>query len=297
MEQIEFQWLQDEPSLKDALKAALGCSGQLIKKFYSSKEQDRKIRARDVSRLPLSLVNNLKINPEYLGPATSVIAETADWIAVHKPAGIHSHPLVYDDKDTLLNFLVSVGKWESLLTNPTNYDRGLLYRLDFETSGVLVLAKSEAFLARMRGEFATVMKNKFYWAVVEGEFDREGEHTQFFKASGPSGSKQKVSEEFVSGAIEGTVKVWKVLSENGKSLVLVNLRTGLRHQIRAQLAHLGFPLLGDELYGGTQDQRLYLHALRYEWSESVEDSSADLFDRFFDLHRALQVSHDVIRSL
>jgi 23S rRNA pseudouridine1911/1915/1917 synthase len=82
-----------------------------------------------------------------------------------------------------------------------------------------------------------------------------------------------------------------------KSLLMIELKTGLRHQIRAQLSYLGFPILGDELYGGNKAERLYLHAWRYEWSEFVEDNHMDLFDRFFDLNRAFQMCHDMLGIL
>lgn len=50
-----------------------------------------------------------------------------------------------------------------------------------------------------------------------------------------------------------------------RSLLQVSLKTGLRHQIRVQLAHLGYPLIGDELYGGESSSRLHLHAYRYQF--------------------------------
>ena len=90
------------------------------------------------------------------------------------------------------------------------------------------------------------------------------------------------------------MSVFKISVGKGVSLVLVNLKTGLRHQIRAQLSFLGFPILGDELYGGRKAERVFLHALRYEFSDIVEDSNAELFNIFFDLNRALQMTHDMI---
>lgn len=294
METVEFAWLEGEPSLKDGLKRALGCSGQLIKKHFSSKEQDRVIRARDVSRLPLSFVNHNKINPTYSGPEVTVISEDANYLVVHKPPGVHCHPHSYEDQDTILNYLVSKNHWASLLVNEANYDRGLLYRLDYETSGVLILAKNEGTLKKVRENFETAMKKKFYWAIVDGDFAQEGEWTHYFKASGQKGQVQKVSKDRSPDAHEGHLAVKKIISQNGKSLVLVKLKTGLRHQIRAQLSFLGFPILGDELYGGSRAERLFLHAFRYEHETISEDSSAELFDVFFDLNRALQVSHDVL---
>jgi 23S rRNA-/tRNA-specific pseudouridylate synthase len=185
-------------------------------------------------------------------------------------------------------------KWESLCVNTHNYDRGLLFRLDYETSGVMVLAKNERFLKSMRENFDTAMKRKFYWAIVEGEFDKEGRWTHYFKPTGHKGTKQKVSEFETADTHVGTLSVLKISSNQGKSLLLVNLKTGLRHQIRAQLSYLGFPILGDELYGGKQAERLFLHALRYEFTDTVEDTNAELFNVFFDLNGTLQMSHDVL---
>jgi 23S rRNA pseudouridine1911/1915/1917 synthase len=293
MEFVELSWLQGESSLKEALKKTFGSSGQLVKRYYSSKEQDRKVNPREVARLPLSLVNHMKINPQYKGPPVQILSENADYIVLHKPPGVHCHPLSYDDKDTLLNFLVANNKFEAIEVNTANYDRGLLYRLDHETSGVMVLAKNERFLKAIRGNFESAMKKKFYWAVVDEGFDKEGRWTHYFKATGQKGVKQKVTEDAVQDSHEATFSVLKVTSHNEKTLLLVNLKTGLRHQIRAQLAHLGFPILGDDLYGGKKADRLFLHALRYEFSETVEDPNAELFNVFFDLNSALQMSHDM----
>lgn len=293
-ELVEFCWLYDEPSFKEGLKKTLGSSGQLIKRYFSSKEQHREVKSRGVAKLPLSFVNHMKINPSYVGPDIKIILETDDIIVLHKPPFVHCHPLAYEDKDTLLNFLVEKNKWEALHVNADHYDRGLMYRLDYETSGVIVLAKSDKYLSFMRQNFDSAMKRKFYWAIVEGDFDKEGRWTHHFKATGLKGVKQKVLDFESEGSFEGTLSALKVSSNQGKSLVLVNLKTGLRHQIRAQLSHLGFPIVGDELYGGKKADRLFLHALRYEFSEIVEDPEAELFNVLFDLNGCLQMSHDML---
>jgi 23S rRNA pseudouridine1911/1915/1917 synthase len=292
---IEFQWLHDEFSQKEALKKALGCSGQLIKRYLNSKEQDRVVKARDLARLPIDFVNHLHINPEFVGPAPKILTETKDIIAVHKPSGIHCHPLDYNDQNTLLNFLVQKNIWAPLHVNQQNYDRGLLYRLDLETSGLVLLAKNQQTFDDIRENFSVRMKQKLYWAIVDGEFDQEGTWTHYFQASGAKGAKQKVSLDSKPQTQAGTLSVKTLMKNEGKSLVLVQLKSGLRHQIRAQLAALGYPILGDELYGGTKAERLFLHAFRYESQEIFEDTHAELFDRRFDLNRALQMGHDMFR--
>lgn len=291
---VDYQWLTDFPSTKEALQAVLNCSGQLLKKHFSSKELNRPIRSKDVTRLPLDLVNHMQINPSYSGPGTHIIKQTDDYLVVHKPSGVHSHPLCYSDQDTLLNFLAQEGHWDALSVNANSYDRGLIFRLDNETSGLMLVARTNKFFEEMRIHFKDRMKNKFYWAIVNGDFNQEGEWTHYFRGTGLKGAKQKVESTYHPDSDMGVLEVRKVLSENGKTLVLVNLKSGLRHQIRAQLSALGFPILGDELYGGSKADRLFLHALRYEWDQIEEDSSADLFNRFFDLNRGLQMSHDML---
>lgn len=294
---VDFQWLANEGSFKEALQSLLGCSGQLLKKNFSSAELHRQIKAKDVSRLPLDLVNHLQINPVYTGPELTTLKETKDFLALHKAEGIHSHPLSYTDTNTVLNFLCQNQRYGSLKIHADHYDRGLIYRLDFETSGVLILGKTSEFHALMRAEFDHKMKRKLYLAVVEGEFDQEGSWTHYFSPSGVKGSKQKVSAESAREAREGSFHVRKLMAAHNKSLVLVELKTGLRHQIRAQLAYLGFPILGDVLYGAQAAERLFLHAWIYEWDELIEDQQATLFDRFFDLNGAFQMGHDMLRIL
>lgn len=294
MEKIEFQWLAGASSLKVGLQETLGVSGQLLKKFYSSKQLHKPLGERELSLIPLDLANHLQINPRFEGPSPKVLSESSSVVALHKPPGLHCHPHSYSDKDTVLNFLAQEKIFSPLLINQENYDRGLLYRLDFETSGILLLLKNERLLKDARENFSQIFKRKFYWAIVEGEFDKDGLHTHHFTSFGAKGAKQKVSDEPTETSHEGSLSAECVLREKGKCLLLINLKSGLRHQIRAQLAHLGFPIIGDELYGGSQGQRLFLHAFRYEWTEVFEDAGAELFESFFDLDRALQVSHDML---
>lgn len=274
---VEYQFLNDEPSLMTALKEGLHFSGQLLKKHFAKKDLERSWSKHKSVVLPLDLVNHGQINPEYLGPEVRILKETDTYIAIHKPAGIHSHPHRYSDKNTVLNALVKLQKWDVLSVNTENYDRGLLFRLDQDTSGVLILAKTSQYFERLRKNFNAEMKMKVYLAIVEGSFNKEGRHTHYFKASEAKGSKQKVGHD----GEPGSLSVRKLAEANGLSLVEVELKTGLRHQIRAQLAALGYPILGDELYGGRPAERLFLHAYRYEWDDVVEDSYAEMFNKYF----------------
>jgi 23S rRNA pseudouridine1911/1915/1917 synthase len=291
---VDFCWTHPSGNLKQSLKDSLGLSGQLIKKYLSPQDQQRFLAPKDMSHLPIDLVNHNQINPIYSGPEMTILNQTDDYISLHKPHQIHSHPLKYSDENTALNFLAAANFWSCLSVNSSQYDRGLLYRLDFETSGLLILAKKKHFFDHIRNNFNQMVKNKYYLALVKGHFNREGRWKHFFIPSGPKGGKQKVSDQYVSSSFEGELSVRTMIFEKNHSLVLVNLNTGLRHQIRAQLAHLGFPILGDELYGGEKAQRLFLHAYRYDFGPIEVDLKADLFDHFVDLNRAFEMSHNMI---
>lgn len=292
--EIEIQWIKAEESLAHALKSVLGCSGQLLKNHLDKQRLQRPLKARDTTSLPLELVNHLQINGRYQGAIPRILNETDQYLALHKPPGVHSHPLKYSDTNTLLNYLASINKWEALMINLSQYDRGLIHRLDFETSGVILLAKTPQFFDRMRNDFNAQMKGKYYWAIVSGDFQRSGDWKHYLTPYGPRGASQKVSSDYRDGSVAGELSVQKLDYQRGHSLLLVKLQTGLRHQIRAQLAAIGYPIVGDDLYGGEKGERLFLHALRYQWEDLVEDQAAELFDRFFDLHRALQMGHDMI---
>ena len=293
MNYVEFCWIDSHDTFKGALQELLGCSGQLLKKNFSSKELQFSVKPRSISRISLDVVNNKRVNPIYEGPPARVIAVRDDYIIVHKPANLHSHPHDYSDKNTVLNFLSQENYNECIQVNVENYDRGLIYRLDFETSGIMIVAKNDNFYQKMRNNFSSEVKSKFYLAVVTGKFNQEGFHSHGLKASGEKGSKQKVVDRDAPNDGVGDLEVKLVAYENGKSLVLVNLHSGLRHQIRAQLSHLGFPILGDTLYGGTESTRLFLHAYRYEFGVTEEDTNADLFDSFFDLNSCFEMCHNM----
>lgn len=295
MDSVEVQFIFAEPTLKDALKS-LGFSGQKIKKHLPAKLLQKTVRPRDIFKLPLDLVNNLEINPYYEGGECHILFENDDYLAVHKPSGIHSHPHQYSDKNTVLNFLVTQNKWDSLLVNRDSYDRGLLHRLDFETSGVLLLTKKEGLLQSLRENFNSSMKKKVYLALVQGQFNQDGYHRQSFTSSGPKGEKQSLSHGADAQVAESEIYFLDNVGAD-QSLVMVILQTGIRHQIRAQLSSLGFPILGDTLYGGKEASRLFLHSWLYEWEITVEDRNLELFSDFLDLDRALKMASDKLGVL
>jgi 23S rRNA-/tRNA-specific pseudouridylate synthase len=261
---IEYSLLSSASSIEDFLKLNFSCSSNKLKKYFDKAFLNRSFKEHTTLNLPLNFVNDGEINPEYVGPPIDIIYEDEIFLVMNKPENLFVHPLVYNEKNNCLSFLRQ-NRPQLLKINSKNYDRGLLYRLDFETSGVLVYVKEEEAYQFLRQNFKSIAKKKTYLCLVEGECHLNGSYTHYFSSKDLKGKRVVVSKNPATGErgdLSLAVKSFDPLTNT--SLVEVDLLTGLRHQIRAQLAFLGFPLRGDVFYGGKAALRLYLHAYQYE---------------------------------
>ncbi|MFT6069861.1 MAG: 23S rRNA pseudouridine1911/1915/1917 synthase [Bacteriovoracaceae bacterium] len=281
---ISISLIQDLEDLYQDLLKPLGLSKSQYKK--SGMKKNLSFKKGALLELPVDLLRNGEVNPIYEGNDIEILSEDQYFIVLSKPFGIHGHPQSYAETETVLNFL----NYKKLCPAFGGAERGLLYRLDKETSGVLILAKDETVFNELRDNFSELAKEKIYIAIVEGKLTELGEKRHFLKGSEVKGSKQKESTEGSEARLSIISSFYN--SEKDCSLVKIKLETGLRHQIRAQLSIEGFPILGDELYGGNKEERIYLHAYNYSLEYkgdrySYEDKTALLFDKFFDLDSCL----------
>ena len=259
----DYCLLESTSSIEEFLKKQFGASSNRLKKHFTKKFLNRSMQARGIFALPLNFINDGLINPIYLGDNIEVIAEDDQFFIFTKNPNQFVHPLSYDESDNCLSFLRQT-RPELLLVNQSNYDRGLLYRLDYETSGVMIYVKKENLYKELRENFSAVAKEKIYLCWVQGEMKLKGVFKHAFSSSEQKGKRIKVTEEEGVGMIgEFAIEPKEFDRSINKTLVEVKLKTGLRHQIRAQMAHLGYPLVGDTFYGGPKANRLYLHALTY----------------------------------
>ncbi len=175
----------------------------------------------------------------------TVLYEDDDAIAVVKPAGLLTHPTEAKEKDTLLARVSGYVKRRHGGGERTYVS--VVHRLDKETSGVLVFARSRRGLVALQGQLRAHTMDRRYRAVVEG--DVAGDAGTFDAPLAGDGvarrrSVAKAGEEGIRAVTE-----WKVLERFGlATLVEARLKTGRTHQIRVHFAHAGHPLVGDPVY-------------------------------------------------
>lgn len=174
-----------------------------------------------------------------------ILYEDSDLLALNKPAGMVVHPACGHHHGTLVNALLFHCK--DLKGIGGEERPGIVHRLDMETSGVMVVAKSEAAHQALVKAFAEHNLTKIYVALVHGTPPPEGTLDNFIGRSPSNRQKMAILREGGRRAITH----WKVLESlpNGLSKVECCIETGRTHQIRVHMASLGTPIVGDVLYG------------------------------------------------
>jgi len=190
-----------------------------------------------------------------------------DWLGIfEKPAGLVTHATVDKKRD---NFQDRVRKG---IGSP---NARILHRLDAPTSGLLAFCLDPCFHKQADSLMADSIKE--YLLICSGNFCSP-------KLVLKNHLKEKKGLVHVvhSGGQMAHTEVKLLQSNQNLHLCLARLYTGRRHQIRVQMAHAGFPVLGDGLYGGIPDSQLYLHAFRFEflWKGERILAATDYPERF-----------------
>ena len=196
-----------------------------------------------------------------------ILYEDRDVIVIDKPAGMlttHTRAKKSNTAEAWLNDYVRKGQAKSRL------HVWLVHRLDRETSGVMMFAKSEAVAETFRANW-NELTEKTYLARVEGELAEEHgvfeswlkEDEDGYKVRSVPGFDAARTPRLRSKALKLARTEWKRLSvEDGTTLVEVTLKSGRKNQIRVHFSEAGHPVVGDVKYGGQKASRLYLHSVR-----------------------------------
>jgi 23S rRNA pseudouridine1911/1915/1917 synthase len=197
-----------------------------------------------------------RIKPEDV--PLDIVYEDDELIALNKPCGIAVHPASGNYGGTLVNALVH----HFAALSDVNGERrpGIVHRLDKETSGVILVAKTNLAHARLARQFEKHKVQKKYVALVEGEiqFDEGritaeiGQHARF----------HDMRRIVPQGDGKAAVTQYRVIRRSRRmTSVALFPETGRTHQLRLHMRHIGHPILGDDKYGNKASfPRLALHA-------------------------------------
>lgn len=170
--------------------------------------------------------------------ADRIVFQNSDFLVLDKPAGLPTHP-------TLDNFLENA---KVMLESELGHPIYVTHRLDVATSGLLLLAKTPAAQAQINKLFSKRRVEKFYCCFVDAPVAL-GLHTHFMDPE--SRIPKKLSVEEQDGWVDCRLNVLSCEKQDAGFAVGIELLTGRTHQIRAQLSHLGSPIIGDSAYGSS----------------------------------------------
>lgn len=193
-----------------------------------------------------------------------ILYEDADLIVIDKPEGLlTTHTKLYGraareaqaTAENMLNDYVRKGQLKS------RRRVWLVHRLDRETSGVMMFAKSEEVADAFRSDWASLTE-KTYLARIEGRMESDSGVFESHLKEDRYGYRVRSVRPGTPGSKPARTE-WRVLSEKaGTTLVEVTLRSGRKNQIRVHFAEAGHPVVGDVKYGGAKASRMYLHSAR-----------------------------------
>jgi 23S rRNA pseudouridine1911/1915/1917 synthase len=220
-----------------------------------------KVKSGMLIQVELPEAKPLNLVPNHL--PLDIVFEDRDLIVINKPAGLVVHPSAGHNEDSLVHRVL--GHCE--LSSGVNNDRpGVVHRLDKDTSGLIVLAKSNTAHRHLSEQFKMKSAYRIYEAICFGNLEKKSGTIESYLSRHPVDRKRRASVRDINKQIirkfhpEFARGKWAVThfrelqQDNSKQLSLVELRleTGRTHQIRVHLSEMGHPIVGDELYGASK---------------------------------------------
>ena len=213
-------------------------SGNALIKQKTFKPKD-KSNGMEVIELKISKTQNNDWSAEDI--ALSIVYEDDDIIVVNKPAGLVTHPGAGNQNGTLANALLHYDSNLKLLDRA-----GIVHRLDKDTSGLLVVARNEKSQKNLVEQMQMHSVSREYSAIVYGHMVAGGTVNEPISRDSRDRTKQAVSK---SG--KEAVTHYRVIDRfQNHTHIKAVLETGRTHQIRVHMSHIGYPLIGDSIYGG-----------------------------------------------
>lgn len=178
-----------------------------------------------------------------------IIHETTDYIVLDKPTGWLTHPTMAHEPKTVVSWILERYPEIATVGEQTDLRPGIVHRLDKDTSGVLVVARTQAMYDHLKRQFQERLTNKEYSALVYGQPSEDHGIIDLPIARSTDGTMSGTRDPDDKRATrEAKTEWWIEKLFSGVTLLRVKIYTGRTHQIRAHLKAIGHPLVGDPLY-------------------------------------------------
>jgi len=263
-------------------------NGQAVKKRFAPEVGDE-------IEVCFQLTEEISLTPETI--PLNILFEDEHLIAVNKPAGMVVHPAPGHWSGTFVNALL--GHCQDLASNGDPLRPGIVHRLDKDTSGVLIAAKTALAHQKLVQMFSSRQMEKMYLAICIGK----PPNTTVAAAIGRHPTQRKEMAVVAQKGKEAVSQIQVLAFNHQLSLVMIRPQTGRTHQIRVHLKYIGHPVLGDATYGSDKVnealkvERQLLHAYRLSFTHPITHSPISLtapipgdfkkwFDHISDVSRA-----------
>jgi 23S rRNA pseudouridine1911/1915/1917 synthase len=196
-----------------------------------------------------------------------ILYEDGHIAVINKPAGLVVHPGRGNADGTVVNALLHQFGISNVSSGYENYRPGIVHRLDKDTSGALIVAKTDAAHAAFAELFMSRAINKVYTGFCIGARPLEHEVIDL-----PLAANQRERVKRIVDKRNGKPAVTEYSLKDficGIALMEFTLHTGRTHQIRVHCSHRGFPIVGDDLYGGTREAVLKIQPMERPFAYSV----------------------------
>jgi 23S rRNA pseudouridine1911/1915/1917 synthase len=257
------RWLVEQcPQLSRARLQELIAAGFVLVNGAVAKAS---LKLRGGERVFIEMRERPPLRAEAESIPLDVLYEDDDLLIINKPSGMSVHAGAGNSRGTLVNALLGRGQSLSRGGSQENTLRpGIVHRLDKETSGLIIIAKSDYAHAKLAESFRTRAVKKTYLALVEGKFEKSAGKINFPIGRDPVHrtrmkaftTQPKSGARLSPGRTREALTEWRRLAEFGPTtFVEVQLHTGRTHQIRVHFSATKHPLVGDILYGAASHIR------------------------------------------
>lgn len=205
-------------------------------------KSNHKVKKGDIVEVNIEEPEMLNVEPENI--PIDIMYEDKDVIVVNKPQGMVVHPGPGNYNGTLVNALLYHCSDLSSINGVIR--PGIVHRIDKDTSGVLVIAKNDEAHNKLSDQLKEHSMKREYYAIVEGRL--KNDNGIINKPIGRN-KKDRLKMGIVEDGKHAVTHYYVLERYNGYTLVKCVLETGRTHQIRVHMASIGFPLVGDPLYG------------------------------------------------